>query len=136
MVFDRDSDGKVNQAELGQMMAALGRVCSDDELKAMIGAAGGGSDLNLAQFQALMSNLKTGTADEKEIVDAFAVFDKTENKDGFIKAKELKNAMLTMGDKPLSEEECSQLMEACDIDGDGRIDYRNFIKFTMSTKIV
>ena len=39
--------------------------------------------------------------------------------------------MLTMGDEPLSKEECEELLRRADIDADGRIDYRHFVEFTM-----
>lgn len=39
--------------------------------------------------------------------------------------------MMTMGDKPLTEGECDALIARADIAGDGQIDYRHFIEFTM-----
>ena len=39
--------------------------------------------------------------------------------------------MTTMGDKPLSTAEADELLKRADIDGDGQINYRAFVKFTM-----
>ena len=47
-------------------------------------------------------------------------------------SQELKNAMMTMGDKPLSAEETDELLRRADIDGDGQINYHAFVKFTMN----
>ena len=62
-----------------QGLAALGRAPSDDELKKMVGDAGGGDGLTHEQFQKFMANMKEGTATEKEIMDALEVFDKDKN---------------------------------------------------------
>jgi len=57
--------------------------------------------------------------------EAFNLFDK--DKSGFIDAKELKSVMNTLGEK-LSDEEISAMIKAADLDGNGTIEYEEFVK--------
>ncbi|KAL8529570.1 hypothetical protein ACS0TY_006843 [Phlomoides rotata] len=61
-----------------------------------------------------------------EVREAFGVFD--ENNDGFVDAKELKRVMSSLGMEGLSEQECMRMITAFDDDGDGRIDFGEFVK--------
>ena len=67
----------------------------------------------------------------QEMMQAFRVFDKDGN--GYITAKELKTAMHEMG-MPLSDEEVQLMIKEKDVNGDGVIDYNEFIAINASTK--
>jgi Ca2+-binding EF-hand superfamily protein len=98
----------------------------------MVGDAGGGDGLTHEQFQKFMSNMKEGTATEKEIMDALEVFDKDKN--GTIDCKELKTAMMEMGDNPLSKEEAEELIRRGNPEaslGSSRIEYKPFVGLMM-----
>ncbi|XVE53215.1 hypothetical protein DITRI_Ditri02bG0186100 [Diplodiscus trichospermus] len=65
----------------------------------------------------------------EEIKEAFDVFD--ENKDGFIEATELQRVLRCLGIKEalVQLEECRRMIRVADEDGDGRIDFNEFLKF-------
>ena len=61
----------------------------------------------------------------QELRQAFRIFDK--NKDGYIEAKELKYVTTTLG-QVLSNEEIEAFMAEADLDGNGKLDYNEFVK--------
>ena len=61
---------------------------------------------------------------EEEIREAFRVFDKEGN--GFIATAELAGVLQNIGDV-LSEEETDELIAEADMDGDGNINYEEFV---------
>lgn len=63
-----------------------------------------------------------------EVKEAFDVFDN--NRDGFIDEKELQKVLCALGLKEgLEMEKCRRMIGAFDEDGDGRIDFDEFVKF-------
>lgn len=62
---------------------------------------------------------------EDEVRQAFQVFDKDGN--GYITRDELALVMTNLGEK-LNENELNQMMKEADTNGDGRIDYEEFVK--------
>ncbi|KAK8390691.1 hypothetical protein O3P69_010418 [Scylla paramamosain] len=63
--------------------------------------------------------------EEKEMRDAFKIFDKHER--GYICASDLRAVLQCLGED-LSEEEIEDMIREVDIDGDGRIDFEEFVK--------
>ena len=57
------------------------------------------------------------------------VFDKDGN--GYISAAELRHVMTNLGEK-LTDEEVDEMIREADIDGDGQINYEEFVKMMMS----
>lgn len=65
---------------------------------------------------------------EEEVRAAFDVFD--ENQDGFVDARELQRVLLALGLREGAElENCRRMINAAGEDGDGKIDFNEFIKF-------
>ena len=62
---------------------------------------------------------------EEETLQAFRVFDKDGN--GYITADELGLVMRNLGEK-LSQDELKAMMREADTNGDGKIDYEEFVK--------
>jgi calmodulin len=60
----------------------------------------------------------------KEYKDAFEMFDK--DKDGTITAKELANVMRSLNQEP-TEQELNEMINEVDVDGNGRIDFDEFV---------
>ena len=69
---------------------------------------------------------------EDEIRQAFKVFDKDGN--GFITADELAIVMANLGEK-LSPSELKEMMKEADSNGDGKIDYEEFVKVHRSFNV-
>jgi calmodulin len=73
----------------------------------------------------MMSRKLKDTDREDEIRQAFKVFDKDGN--GYITSEELAQVMSNLGEK-LSAGELREMMREADTNGDGRIDYQEFVK--------
>ena len=66
----------------------------------------------------------------KELQDVFDQFDK--DKDGKISAKELENAMQSMGQTPTGEE-INEMMREVDLNQDGKIDFDEFMSLMIKS---
>ncbi|KAL2492979.1 putative calcium-binding protein CML30 [Abeliophyllum distichum] len=63
--------------------------------------------------------------------EAFNVFD--QNNDGYIVANELNKVLNSLGLTQFSDEECWRMIVAMDCDGDGRIDFDEFVRLMDSS---
>jgi calmodulin len=109
-------------------MRALGFRPTEKDLKDMFREVDTDSNgtIDFDEFCTLMSRNKMGTSSEEdEIFEAFKVFDKDGN--GFISASELRQVMAGLG-KKLTDEEVDDIIREVDINGDGQIDYSEFVK--------
>jgi hypothetical protein len=61
----------------------------------------------------------------EKLIEAFKVFDRDGN--GFVSAAELRHVMKNLGEK-LTDEEVAEMARQADVDGDGRIEYDEFVK--------
>ena len=69
------------------------------------------------------------TDTEEELIEAFKVFDRDGN--GLISAAELRHVMTNLGEK-LTDEEVDEMIREADIDGDGHINYEEFVRMMMA----
>ncbi|KAF7265734.1 hypothetical protein GWI33_020817 [Rhynchophorus ferrugineus] len=107
MLFDKDEDGTITMAELGVVMRSLGQRPTETELRDM-----------------MMSKKMKDADGEEELKEAFRVFDK--NNDGLISNIELRHVMTSLGER-LSEEEVDDMIKEADLDGDGQVNYEEFV---------
>lgn len=91
--------------------------------------ADGNGTIDFPEFLIMMARKMKDTDSEEEILEAFKVFDKDGN--GFISAAELRHIMTNLGEK-LTDEEVDEMIREADIDGDGQINYEEFVKMMMS----
>lgn len=91
--------------------------------------ADGNGTVDFPEFLTMMARKMKDTDSEEEILEAFKVFDKDGN--GFISAAELRHIMTNLGEK-LTDEEVDEMIREADIDGDGQINYEEFVKMMMS----
>ena len=75
------------------------------------------------------ANCCPGVYSAEEIKEAFKVFDKDGN--GFISAAELRHIMTNLGEK-LTDEEVDEMIREADVDGDGQINYDEFVDMMMA----
>ena len=59
---------------------------------------------------------------------AFQMFDK--DKSGYIDAKEIRTVTTTLGEK-LTDNELEEFMREADLDGDGRLNYNEFVNIML-----
>ena len=71
------------------------------------------------------------TEQEEEIRQAFEVLDKDGN--GFLSEAELRPMMTSFYEKA-SEKEVNQMIKDADIDGDGQVNYKEFVKIMRSAQ--
>nr|WGM49164.1 NEMOb [synthetic construct] len=126
-LFDKDGDGTITTKELGTVMRSLGQNPTEAELRVMIIEvdADGDGTLDFPEFLAMMARKMKYRDTEEEIREAFGVFDKDGN--GYIGAAELRHVMTNLGEK-LTDEEVGELIREADIDGDGQVNYEEFVQ--------
>merc|ERR1719456_258488 len=87
--------------------------------------------LTFQQFVKMMSYFDRGLITEDEVTEAFKIFDRDAS--GTIESGELRHVLQTLGDK-LTEEEADQMLGEADVDGDGEIDYNEFVQTILHTQ--
>ncbi|BAZ52107.1 signal transduction protein [Nostoc sp. NIES-4103] len=122
-VFDADGSGAISAKELGEVMRSLGQSPSDIELRDMIKEVDvdlSGS-IDFEEFKTLMVSTQGDRKSRLKL--AFSVFD--EDGSGQITTNELHNVMSLFG---LTDAELEDLIKEVDHDGDGSIDFQEFMK--------
>ncbi|CAD5210908.1 unnamed protein product [Bursaphelenchus okinawaensis] len=125
-LFDKDGDGRVTAVELGIVMQSLGHTPTEQELIDMVNEIDedGNGSIELEEFVKMMSRKVKDTETEKELQEAFQVFDK--DNDGYISAVELRFVMMNLGED-LSEDEVCEMIREADLDGDGKVNFTEFV---------
>uniref|UniRef100_A0A7S1THJ8 EF-hand domain-containing protein n=1 Tax=Compsopogon caeruleus TaxID=31354 RepID=A0A7S1THJ8_9RHOD len=126
-LFDKNNDGSISAQELGVVMRSMGQSPSDAELQQMINEvdADGNGMIDFAEFVTLMARKMRNSDKDVEIREAFNVFDS--DGDGKISATELRKIMHNLGER-LTDEEINQMIREADVNGDGEIDYEEFVR--------
>ncbi|EDV94923.1 calmodulin-related protein 97A [Drosophila grimshawi] len=126
MLFDKNQSGRISTRELGNLMRSLGENPTEVELRDMINEVdtSGDGEIDFQEFCQLMSRQSHENDTEEELREAFKIFDKDE--DGFISPAELRFVMINIGEK-LTDEEIDDMIREADFDGDGKIDYEEFV---------
>jgi calmodulin len=143
-LFDKDNDGCITSKELFTVMNGLRLQITEQEIADIINNVDvdGSGTVDFNEFLRMMSRShchvsragggKATAADHaarsaeevEEMRQAFRVFDIDGN--GLIDAHELKLTMLNLGEN-LSDRDVKQMIKLADRNGDGKIDYEEFI---------
>ncbi|XP_042059776.1 calmodulin-2/4-like isoform X1 [Salvia splendens] len=131
MLLIDESAGCITIEELGTVIRSLDQNPTEEELHDMINEVDidGNGTIEFAEFLNLMANKMKETDAEEELKEAFKVFDTDQN--GYISATELRHVMINLGEK-LTDEEVEQMIREADLDGDGQVDYDEFVKMMMA----
>ncbi|XP_047336213.1 calmodulin-like protein 8 [Impatiens glandulifera] len=130
-LFDKDGDGCITVEELATVIRSLDQNPTEEELRDIISEvdADGNGTIEFSEFLTLMANKVKDSDAEEELKEAFKVFDKDQN--GYISANELRNVMINLGEK-LTDEEVEQMIKEADLDGDGQVNYDEFVKMMLT----
>ena len=130
-LFDTDGSGSIDAKELKVAMRALGFEPRKEEVRKMIADIDrdGSGTIDFPEFLSLMARKMKDTDTEEELVEAFKVFDRDGN--GLISAAELRHVMTNLGEK-LTDEEVDEMIREADVDGDGHINYEEFVRMMMA----
>lgn len=127
-MFDKDGDGAISIQELSAVLQSLGQQCpTEDELQLLMNSVDTDQNgvIDFEEFVLLMNAMLTEPIDhEAEMLQVFRVFDK--DGDGFISEGELRLAMMNLGER-MSDAELREMIAAADTDGNGQIDYAEFV---------
>ncbi|XP_014206579.1 calmodulin-A-like [Copidosoma floridanum] len=134
-LFDKDGDGAITKDELGSVMRSLGQFARAEELREMLEEidTDGDGNVSFEEFVEIASNMGASASssstdqnqEEQELRDAFRVFDKRNR--GYITASDLRAVLQCLGED-LSEDEIEDMIKEVDVDGDGRIDFYEFVR--------
>ncbi|KAA0049321.1 hypothetical protein IC582_012651 [Cucumis melo] len=130
-LFDKDGDGCITIEELATVIRSLDQNPTEEELQDMIKEVDvdGNGTIEFAEFLNLMAKKIKETDAEEELKEAFKVFDKDQN--GYISATELRHVMINLGEK-LTDDEVEQMIKEADLDGDGQVNFEEFVKMMMA----
>ncbi|TKY61392.1 Calmodulin protein 8 [Spatholobus suberectus] len=130
-LFDKDGDGCITIEELGTAIRSLDENPTVEELQIMMNEVDtdGNGTIEFGEFLNLMARKMKETEAEEELKEAFRVFDK--DQDGYISPSELRSVMRTIVEK-VTEEEVEQMVKEADLDGDGLVDYEEFVRMLLA----
>ena len=127
-IFDQNKDGYIKSSELGNMMRLVGCNPTEAEVKKLMQCydKNNNGTIEFDEFITMLSSRKQeDSINEEDLINAFRSFDKDQS--GQISKTELKNVLVSMGEK-LGDDEAEELVLEADVDGDGMINYEEFVK--------
>nr|XP_002738870.1 PREDICTED: calmodulin-like [Saccoglossus kowalevskii] len=129
---DKNGDGLITMNELKSIMQSVDEYMTEAQFKDIVSVIGSDAEdisLHFLQFLIIMTRQLNYSDSGEEIKAAFRLFDKDGN--GYITASEIRR-LLRRCDNNLGEEEVEELIRAADINGDGQIDYDEFLKIVLA----
>ena len=131
-LFDTNHDGTINSQKIREIMQKLGKNPTEQQLIQIIeNVAKPGSDkIRFDDFTDFMEKKNKENDTEIEIINTFQIFAAENN--GLIPNEELFHIIRTFGET-LSDKEIEEIISEADVDGDGYINYEEFVRM-MTTK--
>ncbi|KAI9124552.1 hypothetical protein K1719_004474 [Acacia pycnantha] len=114
----RDDDGALGRNEVEMVMGNLGLLCSSESEELV-------EKYGLSEVSGVFEEEEPSLEELKQAFDVFDV-----NKDGFIDERELQRVLCVLGfNKAATEREnCQKMIRNFDENGDGRIDFKEFVR--------
>ncbi|XP_037952034.1 calmodulin-A-like [Teleopsis dalmanni] len=125
-VYDLNGDGFISSKELALVMRSIGHNATEAELQRVINKMlkDKKDGINFREFIRVMGSKIMAKITEKEIYEAFVVFNRDET--GGISHDEIKHVLINLGEN-ITDEEINEMMLEVDTDGDGLINYKDFL---------
>merc|ERR550537_246017 len=131
VAFDsfKDEQGFITTERLKEAFERIDALGSIQDIQLLIDDIdeNGDGQIDETEFRHIMTRKFLGEDDDSSFVHAFEMLD--DNKDGFIPLVEMRHALMREGHNPLSEQEVDELLMFADLEGDGLIDYRSFLRW-------
>ena len=130
-MFDTNHDGTITSQKIGELMRKLGKNPTQAQLAQIIEniAKPDSKQIGFDDFVELMEQKNRENDPEIEIINTFQIFDKDNN--GLISNEEFFHIIRTFGET-LTDEEIQEIITEADVDGDGYINYEEFVRMMMT----
>nr|CAB3461119.1 unnamed protein product [Digitaria exilis] len=136
-LFDKDGDGRIATGELVTALRSLGQNVDEAEARRFLeeeaGVPAGADDagIDLAAFLAVAARKMGAGQSAERLAECFDVFD--DARSGFIPAEQLRQVMVSHGDR-LTEEEADAMLREADPRAEGRVEYKEYVKVLLRDK--
>lgn len=128
----KDEGNFITTDKLKEAFEAIGAMGDIADIQTLIDDIdeNGDGKIDEEEFRHIMTRKFLGEDDDSSFVHAFEMLDV--NKDGYIPLAELRHILLREGQHPLSEQECDELLMFADLEGDGLIEYKPFLRWLIN----
>ncbi|KAN0006974.1 hypothetical protein ACTFIV_005401 [Dictyostelium citrinum] len=123
--YDSNKDGRLEAAELANALRWLGQNPSQSEINEILREYGSNNQMTVDGLFNYLGRKVVDDFDEKEIIEAFQVFDKDGK--GMIGASDLRHILTNLGER-LPEEQVEEMLRQAVGSGDGAINYEPFVR--------
>ncbi|CAN6332580.1 unnamed protein product [Urochloa humidicola] len=133
-LFDADEDGRIAANEVVTALRSLGQNVDEAEAARFLEDAGvpaGAGDIDLAAFLTVAARKAGARQSAERLAECFDVFD--DARSGSIPAEQLRQVMVGHGDR-LTEEEADAMLREADPRGEGRVEYKEYVKVLLRDK--
>jgi calmodulin len=135
-VFDLNGDGRITAKELNYALKELGIKMKKKDIEKMINELDKDKNgtIEYSEFVQMMTMPASREADEFELREAFRCIDTDGN--GYISREELRQAVekIMSMDKKISMQDVEEMMREADVDGNGLIDFDEFVRILVDKR--